>query len=142
MQQQPVVPAKQIIAELKKFCENPKFKVLGKYSQKRAAKALGVTAAQLSQTINGRNNVIPARILKKLGYQSMLVYVPTGKTATKKTTIARDASTGRVVSKAAAKKNPAGTTTETITRAVKPAASRDSGIGPEQDDTSVINVRD
>jgi hypothetical protein len=57
----------QIIKQLAEFC--------AKYpTRNKAAKALKVTPAQLSQTLNKKNNVIPERILKRLGYRSELVY--------------------------------------------------------------------
>jgi hypothetical protein len=117
------VPAAQIISELRKFCQGHK-DANGRYSQAKAAKALGVTAAQLSLTLNDRVNVIPARILKKLGYESKVVYVPKGRTAVKKIKVARDSATGRIVSKVKAKKNPKTTTVETVKRAVKPTAEK------------------
>lgn len=64
-------------AALREFCDKYKTKD-GKSGQGKAAKALGVTAAQLSLTLNGKNNVIPARILKKLGYRAVTVYEQAG----------------------------------------------------------------
>lgn len=65
-----------ILQKLEEFCDKyPTFT--------KAAKALNITSAQLSLTRNSRTNVIPERVLKKLGYASKLVYVPLdGKKAT------------------------------------------------------------
>lgn len=58
-----------ILQKLEEFCDKyPTFT--------KAAKALNITSAQLSLTRNSRTNVIPERVLKKLGYASKLVYVP------------------------------------------------------------------
>lgn len=62
------VPRSQIIKELVTFCD--KFK-----TRKLAAKSLKVTQSALSLTINSKNNVIPERILKRLGYRMELSYV-------------------------------------------------------------------
>jgi ribosomal protein S24E len=62
-----IVTADVIVKQLHDFCL--KYPTRGK-----AAKALKVTPAQLSQTLNKKNNVIPERILKRLGYKSELVY--------------------------------------------------------------------
>ena len=67
-----MIQARTIISELKKF--------VAEYTNAAAAaKALGVTPAQLSTTLNKKVNVIPAKILKKLGYEARLVYLPVGK---------------------------------------------------------------
>lgn len=64
-----MIERKTIIKELKDFVK--------KYdTNKLAAAALKVTQSQLSTTINGSVNVIPEKILKRLGYKSELVYVP------------------------------------------------------------------
>lgn len=60
-----------ILQKLEEFCDKyPTFT--------QAAKALNITSAQLSLTRNRLTNVIPERVLKKLGYASKLVYVPLG----------------------------------------------------------------
>lgn len=64
--------AGDIITSLRKFCKTFETNNL-------AAKALKVTPAQLSTTLAGKANVIPEKILKKLGHKSALVYVSTGK---------------------------------------------------------------
>jgi hypothetical protein len=61
-----------VLAALRKFCE-------GFDTYALAAKALKVTESQLSQTRNGKKAVIPARILKKLGFAEKIVYVNTSK---------------------------------------------------------------
>lgn len=64
-----MIEEKAIIKELREFVK--KFT-----TNKQAAAALKVTQAQLSTTLNGSVNVIPEKILKKLGYKSALVYLP------------------------------------------------------------------
>ena len=64
-----MIESRTIIKELKTF-------VGGFDTSKEAAAALKVTPAQLSSTLNGKVNVIPEKILKKLGYKSALVYLP------------------------------------------------------------------
>ena len=102
-----------VLKLLKRFCKQYD-------TDAKAAKALKVTASQLSRTLSGNTNVIHARILKKLGLQAVTMYAPKGKTATKTVKVNRDAVTGRTVSKAVAKANPKTTVTETQVRAVKP----------------------
>ena len=107
-------PKSTILKELKAFC--------GKYdTYALAAKALKVTAAQLSQTLGNKNNVIPERILKKLGYKSEIAYVKVGgkKAATRK--IARDAESGEIVTPEFAAANPKTTVVETVKVVAKPA---------------------
>lgn len=113
------IDAATILDKLRTFCSDFK-KANPKADQKKIAKALGVTPSQLSLTINGKTNVIPARILKKLGYQAVVAYVPAGRTATKKVKVARDSTSGKTVSKAYAKNHPKTTTVETVKVAVKP----------------------
>lgn len=43
----------------------------------KAATRLGITPAQLSRTLNGQVNVIPARLVKAMGYQAVTMYAPT-----------------------------------------------------------------
>lgn len=64
-----MIDEKTIIKELREFVK--KFS-----TNKQAAAALKVTQAQLSTTLRGSVNVIPEKILKKLGYKSQLAYVP------------------------------------------------------------------
>lgn len=64
-----MIEEKIIIKELREFVK--KFD-----TNKQAAAALRVTQAQLSTTLRGTVNVIPEKILKKLGYKSALVYLP------------------------------------------------------------------
>jgi hypothetical protein len=107
----------EVLKKIETFCD--KFTTF-----KEAALALKVTPSQLSLTMSGKTNVIPEKILRKLGLQSIVAYVPIGKTATKKIKVSRDSATGRTVSKAAAKADPQGTTIETVERAVKPPVER------------------
>lgn len=73
MQNAPVSEA-VLMQELRDFC--------ARYDTARlAAKALGVTSSVLSLTLNGKANVIPARVLKKLKYKAVPTYVKTGKPA-------------------------------------------------------------
>lgn len=98
-----------ILKDLRAFCkEFP--------TAAQAAAAIKITPAQLSQTLNGKKNVIPERILKKLGYRIANVYVSTAgkKAPTRK--IHRSSETGHVVTAEVAKANPATTQTETMKR--------------------------
>lgn len=90
----------------------------------QAATRLKVSAAQLSRALSGKAP-LPARLVKRLGYQAVVAYVPLGRTATKTVKVSRDAKTGRTVSKAAAKAHPETTVTETQQRAVKPKRKTD-----------------
>ncbi|MDQ3038886.1 MAG: hypothetical protein M3R16_03660 [Pseudomonadota bacterium] len=62
------VPKKEIINELRAI-------VAGHVNGKTAARKLGVTPSVLSLTLNNHYPVIPARILRKLGYKTEIVYV-------------------------------------------------------------------
>lgn len=121
-----------ILQDLEKFCRGHKTFSL-------AAKALKVTSSQLSTVRSGKSNVIPARILKKLGYKTAMVYYPVGGNAVsspKKVTkiktkpvksskavkpvkrkthkINRSAVTGRAVTKVFADENPDTTILDTV----------------------------
>ena len=104
------IPASQIAAELKEFC--------GRHdSQKDAAKALRVTDSQLSMALSGKSNVIPGKILKKLGYVAALAYFKIGeepKAKSKKPTPAPKTT----AKKAAAKK------AKPVAKKAKPAAKK------------------
>lgn len=65
------VPAEQIVEELRELVKKHP-------SDKAATKAIKCTPSQLSCTLNGRNNVIPDRILKALGYTAQLAYFKIG----------------------------------------------------------------
>lgn len=66
------VPPSRIIEELRSFVKKHKTQAL-------AAKALKVTPSVLSLTLSKQTNVIPEKILRKLGYRSETAYFKTGK---------------------------------------------------------------
>lgn len=90
------VPAEQIVEELRELVKKHP-------SDKAATKAIKCTPSQLSCTLNGRNNVIPDRILKALGYTAQLAYFKIGDAPKAK---AKKAKKAAAVKKPAAKPSP------------------------------------
>lgn len=111
-----------ILKDLRAFCK-------GYHTSAQAAAAIKITAAQLSQTLNGKKKVIPERILKKLGYKIESVYVSTAGKQAPIRKLHRSAQTGRAVTPEFAKANPDTTVAKTIKRDANvihptPSASR------------------
>lgn len=112
-----------ILKDLRAFCK-------GFATSAQAASAIKITAAQLSQTLNGKKKVIPERILKKLGYKIESVYVSTAGKQAPTRKLHRSAETGRAVTPEFAKANPDTTVVETVTNTSHvihptPSASRE-----------------
>ena len=92
--------------------------------QAKAAKALGVTASQLSLALSSKSDIVTAKIVQKLGYRAVTAYVPRTKkaktgfdprtVAKKPRKINRDAGTGKLVTKTFAEENPSTTVQETV----------------------------
>lgn len=111
----------KIAKELEAFCD--------KYdTYSAAAKALGITLAQLSTARNDESTVIPAKALAKLGYGYTLVYVRKADMPAKKSRPKKPAtkSTKKPASKPRAKKpaKPAAKRAPAKTKAKKPARKK------------------
>ena len=90
----------KIAKELESFCA--KYQTYGE-----AAKALGVTLAQLSTARNKPDTVIPAKALAKLGYAYALVYVRKADAQAAKKPAAKKPAAKKVPAKKPAAKKPA-----------------------------------
>lgn len=140
------VPASRILEELRMFVRKHE-------TQGAAAKALKVTPSVLSLTLSNQVNVIPEKILRKLGYVQQIVYVrkskkgepvetPTNVQLLEALAPAKNATKKATKKATKATKKPALVSAYATTRATKTATPTPAARAPRQAPRPVVIAED